>query len=116
VNAVAYPVNNGIVTYPGSASFFPTPWLVNTIMSSGRSDHTKLIPTGVNAAANTFNIEHKNDPSYLTTATKHADNFLLWCWGTGAGCATAARMILDPNNADLKQLKKDSSNAFPNLG
>ncbi len=44
---------------------------------SGTSNHAKLIPA-VNAAAIKIDAEHKNDPSYLTTAAEHAGDFLLW--------------------------------------
>jgi hypothetical protein len=56
VNVINIPDENGAVTYPGSASLFPAPWLANTILSSGTSDFVKLIPV-VNAAAIEFNAE-----------------------------------------------------------
>jgi hypothetical protein len=35
VNAVIAPPDDGAVTYPGSASFFAAPWLVDVIMAAG---------------------------------------------------------------------------------
>jgi hypothetical protein len=58
VNAINAPAKNGAVTYPGSASFFPAPWLVNTIMDAGTSNPFKLIPM-TNAVASKFYVAHK---------------------------------------------------------
>jgi hypothetical protein len=44
VNTVIAPPDNRAVTYPGSASFFAAPWLVDVIMAAGTSNHSKLIP------------------------------------------------------------------------
>ncbi len=82
VNAINAPHDNGAVTYPGSASFFAAPWLVNTIMDTGTSNYSKLIPA-VNAAATKFNAKHKNDAEYTTSASNHAGGFILWAWGAG---------------------------------
>ncbi len=99
VNALA---ESGAVTYPGSASFFPAPWLADTILSSGTSDFTKLIPA-VNAAAIEFNAEFRNDENYLTSAIDHAADFILWAWGVGHGRVTATKMSFDPKDIELEQ-------------
>jgi hypothetical protein len=57
VNVINAPDDEGAVTYPGSASFFPAPWLSDTVLSSGTSNHAKLIPA-MNAAAIEFNAKH----------------------------------------------------------
>jgi hypothetical protein len=84
VNAINAPPDNGAVTYPGSASFFAAPWLVNTIMGTGTSNYSKLIPA-VNAAAIKFDTIHKNNVEYTTSASDRAGNFILWAWGAGTG-------------------------------
>ena len=43
VKAVNAPAEGGLVTYSGSASFLPAPWLRDTVMSSGTSNYAKLI-------------------------------------------------------------------------
>jgi hypothetical protein len=101
VKAVNAPAEGGLVTYPGSASFLPAPWLRDTVMSSGTSNYAKLI-TEINAAAFEFNAEHEEDENYVTSAAVHAANFILWAWGAGNGLATATKMIFDPNDEDLK--------------
>jgi hypothetical protein len=84
VKAINAPDENGAVTYPGSASFFPAPWLADTILSSGSSDYAKLIPA-VNTAAIEFDAKYKNDESYITSAADHAADFILWAWGARNG-------------------------------
>ena len=103
VNAIAAPTG-GVVTYPGGSTFLPAPWLRDTVMSSGTSNHAKLI-AAVNAAANEFDAEHDGDANFVTTAEDHAADFILWAWGAGNGQTTAARMSFDPNDPDLEQFK-----------
>ncbi len=83
VAKVKAPEENGIVTYPGSASFLPAPWLANAVTAANSSNPFLLITT-VNAAATGFDLEHKEDENYITTLADHAGNFILWAWGTGA--------------------------------
>jgi hypothetical protein len=116
VNTINALDDDGAVTYPGSASFFPAPWLSDTVLSSGTSDHAKLIPA-VNAAAIKFNANHSGNASYITTAADHAADFILWAWGAEKGRATATRLTFGPNDDDLEQkITNNTSNASPNLG
>jgi hypothetical protein len=106
VNGFNAPDDEGAATYPGSPSFFPVPWLSNTVLSSGTSDHAKLIPA-VNAAAIAFDAKHAGNANYITTAASHAADIILWAWGAGKGQATATRLTFDPNNDDLEQFKNE---------
>ena len=51
------PDENGLVTYPGSASFLPAPWLADAVIAANSSDPFLLI-TVVNTAATAFDLEH----------------------------------------------------------
>ena len=104
VKAVEAPAADGLVTYPGSNSFLPAPWLRDTVMSSGTSNYAKLIAK-VNAAAFEFDAEHKEDKNYITTASVHAADFILWAWGAGNRLAAATKMTFDPNDEDLEQFR-----------
>jgi hypothetical protein len=104
VNTVIAPPDDGAVTYPGSASFFAAPWLVDVIMAAGTSKHSKLIPA-VNTAATAFDTEHKNNADYITKAQNHAGNFILWAWGARAGQVSAIKMAFNPNDSNLKHFK-----------
>ena len=100
VRAIPAPVEDGLVTYPGLATFLPAPWLVDTIMSTNTSEASKLIPA-VNAAAFEFDAEHENDPEYITNAAAHAGDFILWAWGVMTGRVSKSRLSMDPNDPDL---------------
>jgi hypothetical protein len=106
LNAINAPDDGGAVTYPGSTSFFPAPWLSDTVLSLGTSDHAKLIPA-VNAAAFKFDNEHSDDTSYITTAADHAVDFILWAWGAGKGRVTSTKMTFDPNDNNLELFKNE---------
>jgi hypothetical protein len=106
LNVINAPDNDGAVTYPRSASFFPAPWLSNTVLSSETSNHAKLIPA-VDASAIKFDAKHAGNANYITTAANHAADFILWAWGAGKGQATATGSTFDPNNDDLKQFKNE---------
>ena len=106
VNAITAPVENGLVTYPGSATFFPAPWLVDTIMSAGTSEASKLIPV-INAAAFEFDAEHGNDPEYLIDASIHAGDFILWAWGVKEGRVSKAKLSMDPNDLELERFRHE---------
>jgi hypothetical protein len=101
VNEIAEPDKTGAVTYPGSASFFAAPWLVETIMSAGTSEPSKLIPAA-NVTAIKFHAEHKHKEDYTTTAADHAGDFILWAWGVKAGQVSTTKLTMDPNGADLE--------------
>ena len=77
------PDENGLVTYPGSASFLPAPWLADAVVAANSSDPFLLI-TVVNAAATAFDLEHEEDASFVTSAADHAGDFILWASGIGA--------------------------------
>ena len=77
------PDKNGLVTYPGSASFHPAPWLADTVIAANSSDPFLLI-TVVNAGATVFELEHGEDENYITSVADHTGDFILWAWGIGA--------------------------------
>ena len=83
VAEVEAPEENNIVTYPGSASFLPAPWLADAVIAANSSNPFFLIAT-VNAAATAFDLEHKEDKNYTASVADQAGKFILWAWGIGA--------------------------------
>jgi hypothetical protein len=83
VAKIEAPEENGIVTYPGSASFLPAPWLADAVIAENSSNPFLLI-TAVNAAATAFDVGHEEDENCITSAADHAGSFILWAWGIGA--------------------------------
>ena len=98
------PDKNGLVTYPGSASFLPAPWLADAVVAANSSDPFHLI-TVVNTAATAFDLEHEEDEYYVTSAADHAGDFILWAWGIGADQVNAISIIFDPTDIDLERFK-----------
>jgi hypothetical protein len=66
VAEVEVPDESSLVTYPGSASFLPAPWLADTVITANSSDPFLLIMV-VNAAATVFDLEHEEDENYITS-------------------------------------------------
>jgi hypothetical protein len=91
------PNESGFVTYPGSASFLSATWLADAVTAANSSDPFHLI-TVINAAATAFDQEHNNNKNYITSAADHAENFILWTWGVGAGRVTATKKNFNPTN------------------
>ncbi len=110
VTIVDAPDKNSLVTYPGSVSFLPAPWLVDTVIAANSSNPFLLI-TVANAAATVFNRAHKEDPEYITPTENHAADFILWAWGIGAGQVDTASFIFDPTNIDLKRFTSERHQA-----
>jgi hypothetical protein len=104
VAKIEAPEENGLVTYPGSASFLPAPWLADAVMAANSSNPFLLIAT-VNTAATVFHLEHEEDENYITTAVDHAGNFILWAWGIGADRVSATSIIFDPTVSDLERFE-----------
>ena len=61
VAKVDAPDENSLITYPGSVSFFPAPWLADAVIAANSSNSFLLI-TVANAAATVFDREHDKDP------------------------------------------------------
>jgi hypothetical protein len=81
---IAAPDKNGLVTYPGAASFLPAPWLLNTVVEASSSNPFILISKLIEAAK-AFDQDHDSDEEYTTLAVNHVDDFILWAWGVRAG-------------------------------
>jgi hypothetical protein len=104
VTKVEAPDENGLVTYPGSASFLPAPWLADTVIAANSSDPFLLI-TVVNAAATVFEEEHKEDEDYITSAADHAGDFICWAWRIKAEQVSTTSIIFESTDIDLERFK-----------
>jgi hypothetical protein len=104
VTEIEAPNENGLVTYPGSATFLPAPWLAEAVIAANSSDPFLLI-TIVNAAATAFDEKHEEDEEYITSAEDHAGDFLLWSWAVGAGRVSTTSCIFDPADIDLESFR-----------
>ena len=59
----------------------------------------------VNTAATAFDLEHKEDENYVTSAADHAGDFILWAWGIGADRVSAISIFFEPTDIDLERFK-----------
>jgi hypothetical protein len=110
VTKVDAPDKNGPVTYPGSVSFLPAPWLADAVIAANSSDPFLLITVAI-AAATVFDREHEEDPEYITPAENHAGDFILWAWGIRAGQVNATSFIFDPTDIDLERFTSERHQA-----
>jgi hypothetical protein len=111
------PDKNGLITYPGSVSFLPAPWLADAVIAANSRDPFLLI-TCANAAATVFDREHEEDPEYITPAENHAGDFILWAWEIGAGQVNATSFIFNPTDIDLEGFTSERHQAciIPSVG
>jgi hypothetical protein len=94
------PDENGLVTYPGAASFFPAPWLLNAVVEASSSDPFILIAKAIEAAQ-AFDQDHDSNEDYITSAVNHVDDFIFWAWGVGASRVSKTKFAMGPNNNNL---------------
>eukprot|EP00957_Ditylum_brightwellii_P107219 8181234-Ditylum_brightwellii.AAC.1 len=84
IEALTCPGQNGAVTFPGSATFIPAPWLRESILNSEIIDSFQLINIALKDAKE-FDEAHKDEPNTGGTAVEHAEDFSLWAYGVGKG-------------------------------
>ena len=93
------------VTFPGSDAFLPAPWLCELIAESDSLDPLDLIPSIISAAKN-FDNDHAADPSFMSEAIKHAEDFALWAYGVGTGLIPESRFKINPEDGELRKFGK----------
>ena len=102
--ALANPANNAAITYPGCATFLPAPWLVDAILAAGTNKPLDTI-IAAKAAATNFDTAHAADPTYVTSARDHLEDFVLWAWGVAKGRVARVGYTFDPDDEDLARYK-----------
>lgn len=74
------PAANAAITFPSCVTFLLALWLVNAILKANSNDPFSLILVDkIKAAA--FNAAHENGANYVTKASNHLGDFILWAWG-----------------------------------
>ena len=95
--------------YLGCNTFLPAPWLSNAILSSASNDPFELILVAI-TAAKTFDVEHDDDPAYLTSADSHLRDFVAWAWGVKRGKVPSTSYRLGLTDAQLQTFQRDRHN------
>ena len=106
IRNLPHPGDLAAVTFAGCSSFYGQPWLIEVILSANTSDPFDLIRLAI-LAATAFDTEHQDDNSYVTTATTHVGDFIIWAWGVGAGRVTPAIYTIDFNNATFEEYRAE---------
>jgi hypothetical protein len=55
--------------------------------------------------------KHEEDENYVTSATDHAGDFIIWAWGIGADRVSAIRIFFDPTDIYLEHFKTERHQA-----
>ncbi len=76
-------------------------------MIAANSSDPFLLITVVNAAATAFDLEHEEDENYVTSATDHAGDFIIWAWSIRADRVSAISIFFDPTDIDLECFKTE---------
>ncbi len=96
--------NVWLVTYPGSASFLPAPWLLNAVVKALSSNPFILIPKAIKMAQ-AFDQEHYHYKEYITTAADHMDDFILLGLGSWSRSVSEIEFTIDLNDNNLECFK-----------
>jgi len=99
--ALAAPPIDGEVTFPGAASFIPSPFLRNFVIESESNDPAEIVPL-LFAEAKRFDADHADDQAYRDTAVSHAEDFALWAWGVMSKRVSETRFSIRPDDGELK--------------
>eukprot|EP00957_Ditylum_brightwellii_P193895 14765741-Ditylum_brightwellii.AAC.1 len=107
VSLVSTPAATAAVTFKGSAIFLSAPWLREVIFESGEDDPFALIPLALSPATS-FDAAHINtDTSYPGQAMDHANDFILWAWGVGAGWVSETCYSVIPDDGELQNFSTE---------
>ena len=91
------------VTFTGSASFIPAPWMTTFILNEDSRDPAELIVTTLIAAA-AFDATHEGNPDFENyTATNHAEELALWLYGVHSGDIPETRLSIRPDDGELSK-------------
>ena len=99
--------NPGVVTYPGSNSFIPAPWVRGVILESGFENPAAIIKLIIDAAMD-FDAKHDEDESIGEgAALAHATDLTLWLFGVLKGNVPETRFSILPDDGELRNYEID---------
>ena len=55
--------------------------------------------------------KHEEDENYVTSATDHTGDFIIWAWGIGADRVSAISIFFDPTDIYLERFKTERHQA-----
>ena len=93
--------NDDSITFRGSNSFLPPPWLLNTIFEA-RSDNPLELILAAKAGATAFNKKQlASDPTYTPITDITLNEFAMWAWAIKNKKIQPTTYYFDPNDDAL---------------
>ena len=88
------------ITYAGSTTFLPPPWLLNTVIEAQTDDPLKLILAVKQGATNFNTSQLASDPTYMPNTAATVNHFVTWAWGVKNNLILPTTYFIDPNDVD----------------
>ena len=93
--------NPDTITFRGSNTFLPPPWLLDTIFNA-RSDNPYELILAAKAGATSFNnVQLAANPNYIAHTDVTLNEFAMWAWATKRDLIPPTGYYLDPNDEDI---------------
>ena len=93
--------NPDTITFRGSNTFLPPPWLLDTIFNA-RSDNPYELILAAKAGSTSFNTTQlAANPNYIAHTDVTLNEFAMWAWATKRNLIPPTGYYLDPNDDDM---------------
>ena len=88
------------ITYSGTNTFLPPPWLLNTVIEAQTDDPLKLILAVKQGATAFNNAQLAANPTYMPNTAPTVDKFVTWAWGVKKNLIVPTTYFFDPHDTD----------------
>ena len=101
--------NPGVLTYPGSNSFIPAPWVREAVLESGTKNPAAILKLIIDTAMD-FDAKHDEDDSIDEgAALAHVTDLTLWLFGVMKGDIPETRFNILPDDRELQSYEIDQN-------
>lgn len=102
LNAPLAAEDEDTITFRGSTTFLPPPWLLDTIFEARSDDPLELI-LAAKAGATAFNEKQlATDPTYISATDITLNEFAMWAWAVKKKEIAPTSYYLDPNDEAME--------------
>mmetsp|Transcript_30867 Transcript_30867/g.65029 ORF Transcript_30867/g.65029 Transcript_30867/m.65029 type:complete len:658 (+) Transcript_30867:779-2752(+) len=102
IKAIPIPDDNAVVTCETTNIFLPAPWLKNAILVEDTVCPFELILVSHQASGDFIQNHCEGDQDLQSEIKAHHDAFVSWAWGVGHGKIEALRLLVRPDDGELK--------------
>ena len=107
LNAPLVEENPDTITFRGTNSFLPPPWLLDTVLNT-RSDNPHELILAAKAGASLFDQQQLAiDPTYASTTDAILDEFVMWAWAVKKRLVPSTGYYLDANDEELEHYQNN---------